>query len=222
MLSGILQIQKSATRAQEFALILLHAKFNEQVDQREEALRAAFLKATGDPKSGSYIATKGVTDRYPDFIDRYDQTAQRVFQGLDRLKQWRVLRLTLSALVLIDDLIGRYQQMKKTHGLLDFDDLIVRTVRLLARQDAGPWVQYKLDKGIDHILVDEAQDTSPNQWRVIRLLSEEFFAGKSARDIRRTLFAVGDEKQSIYSFQGAIPEDFAKHGQGDRKEHQAI
>ncbi|MBB3145539.1 ATP-dependent helicase/nuclease subunit A [Phyllobacterium trifolii] len=212
MLSGILQIQKSATRAQEFALILLHAKFNEQVDQREEALRAAFLKATGDPKSGSYIATKGVTDRYPDFIDRYDQAAQRVFQGLDRLKQWRMLRLTLSALVLIDDLIGRYQHMKKTHGLLDFDDLIVRTVRLLSRQDAGPWVQYKLDKGIDHILVDEAQDTSPNQWRVIRLLSEEFFAGKSARDIRRTLFAVGDEKQSIYSFQGAIPEDFAKHG----------
>ncbi len=212
MLSGILEIQKSATRAQEFALILLQAKFDGEVDQREEALRAAFLKATGDPKSGSYIATKGVTERYPDFIDLYDQAAQRVFQWLDRLKQLRLIRLTLSALVLVDDLISRYQQMKKTHGLLDFDDLIVRTVNLLARQDAGPWVQYKLDKGIDHILVDEAQDTSPNQWRVIRLLSEEFFAGRSARDVRRTLFAVGDEKQSIYSFQGAIPEDFAEHG----------
>lgn len=217
MLAGILDIPKSATRAQEFALTLRFAKFNADVDQREEALRSAFLKATGEPKSGSYVASKGVTDRFPDFIDLYDQTAQRVFQGLDRLRQLRLVRLTLSALVVVDDLIGRYQQMKKNKGLLDFDDLIVRTVALLARQDAGPWVQYKLDKGIDHILVDEAQDTSPNQWGVIRLLSEEFFTGKTARDVRRTLFAVGDEKQSIYSFQGAIPEDFAEHGKATRR-----
>jgi ATP-dependent helicase/nuclease subunit A len=216
-LAGILEIPRSATRAQEFALTLRFAKANEQADQREEALRTAFLKTTGEAKSGSFIASKAVTDRFPDFIDRFDQAAQRVYQGLDRLKQLRVIRLTLSALVLIDDLIGRYQQMKKAHGLLDFDDLIVRTVTLLARQDAGPWVQYKLDNGIDHILVDEAQDTSPNQWRVIRLLSEEFFAGKTARDIRRTLFAVGDEKQSIYSFQGAIPEDFAEHGRATER-----
>ncbi len=222
ILGEILDIHRSATRAQEFALTLRFAKVNGQLDQREEALRAAFLKADGEPKSGSFISSKAVIDRVPDFIDRYDRAAQRVFDGLDRLKQLRLVRLTLSALVLVDDLIGRYQQMKKAHGLLDFDDLIVRTVKLLARQDAGPWVQYKLDKGIDHILVDEAQDTSPNQWNVIRLLSEEFFAGKTARDIRRTLFAVGDEKQSIYSFQGAVPEDFAEHGKAtERKTRQS-
>lgn len=73
-------------------------------------------------------------------------------------------------------------------------------------------MQYKLDRGIDHILVDEAQDTSPDQWQVIRMLSEEFFSGLGQRDISRTLFAVGDEKQSIYSFQGAVPEDFAAQG----------
>ena len=71
-------------------------------------------------------------------------------------------------------------------------------------------MQYKLDRGIDHILVDEAQDTSPDQWQVIRMLSEEFFAGLGQRNVQRTLFAVGDEKQSIYSFQGAVPEAFAK------------
>ncbi|MHC1547343.1 double-strand break repair helicase AddA [Phyllobacterium sp. K27] len=212
MLRSILEIPKSATRAQEFAMILLEAKFGPESDQREEALRAAFMKATGEPKSGAYIGTKGVTERFPDFIDLFDRAAQRAFEGLDKLKQLRLLRLTLSALVVVDDLIGRYEHMKRNRGLLDFDDLIVRTVALLARQDAGPWVQYKLDKGIDHILVDEAQDTSPSQWNVIRLLSEEFFTGSTARDVRRTLFAVGDEKQSIYSFQGAIPEDFARHG----------
>lgn len=217
VLGEILDIPRNATRAQEFALILRFAKLNDQIDQRESALKAAFLKAGGEPKSGSFVSSKAVTDRVPDFPDRFDRAAQRAFEGLDRLKQLRLVRLTLSALTLVDDLIGRYQQMKKVHGLLDFDDLIIRTVALLARQDAGPWVQYKLDKGIDHILVDEAQDTSPNQWRVIRLLSEEFFAGKTARNNRRTLFAVGDEKQSIYSFQGAVPEDFAEHGRATER-----
>ena len=78
----------------------------------------------------------------------------------------------------------RYEHLKSARGFLDFNDLINRTVRLLARQDVGPWVQYKLDQGIDHILVDEAQDTSPEQWQVVRHLAAEFFSGASARDGR--------------------------------------
>ena len=71
---------------------------------------------------------------------------------------------------------------------------------------------YKLDGGIEHILVDEAQDTSPEQWRIVGSLTEEFFAGKGAHDgSTRTLFAVGDEKQSIFSFQGAAPEEFGRN-----------
>ena len=86
---------------------------------------------------------------------------------------------------------------------LDYDDLILRSVELLESEGAAPWVLYKLDGGIDHILVDEAQDTSPAQWRVIAALAEEFFAGLGAHEGGRTLFTVGDEKQSIFSFQGA-------------------
>src|SRR5690606_9238938 len=75
------------------------------------------------------------------------------------------------------------------------------------------WVQFKLDRGLDHILIDEAQDTSPDQWAVIRKLAAEFFAGEGAREgVTRTIFAVGDEKQSIYSFQGAEPAAFAETG----------
>ena len=99
----------------------------------------------------------------------------------------------------------RYARLKRQRGVLDFEDLIVKTVALLSRADAARWVQYKLDRGLDHILVDEAQDTSPRQWQVIRALAEEFFAGEGAGAELRTLFAVGDEKQSIYSFQGAVP-----------------
>ena len=80
----------------------------------------------------------------------------------------------------------------------------------MPRADASRWVHYKLDRGLDHILVDEAQDTSPRQWQVVRALAEEFFAGEGASGTVRTLFAVGDEKQSIYSFQGAVPAWFSR------------
>ena len=66
-------------------------------------------------------------------------------------------------------------------------------------------MHYKLDLGIDHVLIDEAQDTSNKQWEIVRRLVAEFTAGKGARDLRRTIFAVGDEKQSIFSFQDAAP-----------------
>jgi ATP-dependent helicase/nuclease subunit A len=94
---------------------------------------------------------------------------------------------------------------------LDYDDLIAASLNLLARSEAAQWVLYKLDGGLDHILIDEAQDTSLEQWRIVRSLTEEFFAGSGRRDLfdkPRTVFAVGDEKQSIFSFQGADPTAF--------------
>jgi ATP-dependent helicase/nuclease subunit A len=99
--------------------------------------------------------------------------------------------------------LPRYRAAKAARGFLDFDDLITRATHLLTDPSVAAWVLFRLDGGIDHILVDEAQDTSPKQWRVIELLSAEMTAGLGARDLQRTLFVVGDKKQSIYSFQGA-------------------
>ncbi len=99
--------------------------------------------------------------------------------------------------------LSRYADRKARAGWLDFDDLIGRAVGLLTDPSVAQWVLYRLDGGVDHILVDEAQDTSPDQWRVIELLAQEFTAGQGARDAGRTIFVVGDKKQSIYSFQGA-------------------
>jgi len=106
--------------------------------------------------------------------------------------------------------LAAYDARKAALGALDFDDLIGGVRRLLDDSPQAQWVLWKLDGGIDHILIDEAQDTSPAQWAVIRRLAEEFMAGQGApRPGDRTLFAVGDEKQSIYSFQGADPAGFA-------------
>ncbi|MFO1187119.1 MAG: UvrD-helicase domain-containing protein [Alphaproteobacteria bacterium] len=118
--------------------------------------------------------------------------------------------LTIAALALLDEIFASYRRAKAGRRALDYEDLIAAMLRLLSDASAQ-WVQFKLDGGIDHLLVDEAQDTSPAQWAIIRKLTEEFFAHEGARESRlRTVFAVGDEKQSIYSFQGADPRMFAE------------
>ena len=105
--------------------------------------------------------------------------------------------------------LKRYEKQKQLRGWLDFDDLILKARALLTDKAVAAWVLYRIDGGIDHILVDEAQDTSPRQWDVIERLTDEFYSGAGARtDVNRTLFVVGDKKQSIYSFQGADPREF--------------
>ena len=108
------------------------------------------------------------------------------------------------------EVIARYRAEKERRGPLDYEDLIDKALRLLTEEQAK-WVHYKLDLGIDHVLIDEAQDTSPKQWEIVRRLTAEFFAGLGAREVTRSIFAVGDEKQSIFSFQGAAPAQFEQN-----------
>ncbi|RWK68577.1 double-strand break repair helicase AddA [Mesorhizobium sp.] len=177
--------------------------------RRLHLLGKAFLRTDGEPYEPKKPFKK-LLDRLPDLAERYLLAADAILEISDRLALFRMLEGTCAALTIADWLIARYEHLKRARGFLDFNDLITRTVNLLARPEAGPWVQYKLDQGIDHILLDEAQDTSPDQWEVVKRLAEEFFAGLGARDnVHRTVFAVGDEKQSIYSFQGAAPDSFA-------------
>ncbi|WP_291833831.1 double-strand break repair helicase AddA [Brevundimonas sp.] len=135
---------------------------------------------------------------------------------LERLKRVRVARDTIHVLTLAQAHAHLYDQAKIAKGALDFGDLVARTVDLLTRRASAAWVLYKLDGGVEHVLVDEAQDTAPQQWDILKALTEGFFAGEGGRRftpmpasgerLDRTVFAVGDEKQSIYSFQGARPE----------------
>src|SRR5690606_25908516 len=100
-----------------------------------------------------------------------------------------------------------YDRRKQKRGALDFDDLILKTLALL--ETGISWEHYKLDEGLDHILLDEAQDTIPEQWDILRRMTSEFFDGMGQSDTaERSLFVVGDEKQSIYSFQRAAPDKF--------------
>ncbi|MDR3517163.1 MAG: double-strand break repair helicase AddA [Azospirillaceae bacterium] len=136
--------------------------------------------------------------------------AARLVTVAQRRRSAAVAAGTVALLTLAEALLVEYEQAKSRQGLLDYDDLILATLRLLTTEGVAPWVLYKLDGGLDHILVDEAQDTNPDQWAVIAALAEEFFAGEGAVTAQRTVFAVGDEKQSIFSFQRADPVEFAR------------
>lgn len=131
----------------------------------------------------------------------------RLLNLQDQIGRIRTRDMTLCLSYLARQALRSYKHYKDLHGVLDYQDLIERTVSLLSLSDARDWILYKLDGGIDQVLVDEAQDTNPLQWHIIAKLIEEYFTGLGTHeDVNRTLFVVGDTKQSIYSFQGADPE----------------
>jgi len=129
---------------------------------------------------------------------------------LDRVRAAKVAADTIKLLTLAVAHAAFYEAAKAERGALDFSDLVAKTVDLLTTRSTAAWVLYKLDGGIDHVLIDEAQDTAPEQWAIMRALTGEFFSGE---ETDRTVFAVGDEKQSIYSFQGARPERLRQESQ---------
>ena len=174
------------------------------------ARRHAYLQGffTDRWEARRLLVTKAFAARHPALADRLVRERDRL-QGLLRRRFGILARERTAALLTIaSDLIDRYRREKEARGLLDYNDLIDKTLSLMTHVEAA-WVHYKLDLGIDHVLVDEAQDTSPEQWEIIKKLVAEFTSGQGARGIRRTIFAVGDEKQSIFSFQGAAPHEFA-------------
>ncbi|MTI00289.1 double-strand break repair helicase AddA [Roseibium sp. RKSG952] len=165
-----------------------------------------FLTAQLEPRKS--LATKKINEGFPHVVEALVAEQMRLMDLLDARRALITFEGTSAVLRLAHGVIGAYEHAKTSRGYLDFEDLVVKTAQLLSRSDAAQWVQYKLDQGLDHILVDEAQDTSPRQWEVVTALAQEFFAGEGATERTRTVFAVGDEKQSIYSFQGAVPAYF--------------
>lgn len=160
------------------------------------------------------MVTIGVKNKYPDVENILQTEALRIFEIIQKLKAIEISVLTRDLFMLGEAILYEYQNLKNQISALDFDDLILRTLDLLQGKthkmqglDVSPWVRYKLDQGIDHILVDEAQDTNPEQWKIIDALTDDFFNDRS-NEINRTLFVVGDQKQSIFSFQRASPEKF--------------
>lgn len=159
---------------------------------------------TADEAVPKTFPRKAIRDGDPDLCLRLEQEASRLERLAGRLRRVRLAARSGALLDLLSAIVARYEADKHARALLDFDDLVGGMARLLENAEVGPWVRYKLDGGLHHILVDESQDTNPEQWTVIRRLVADFFEPGGVEGLR-TLFVVGDGKQSIYSFQGADP-----------------
>ena len=151
------------------------------------------------------IVTSAIADKH--LAERLAAEQERVCTLLQRRRAVTCRDRSAALLTVTHEVLSRYHSDKQRRGLLDYDDLIDKTLSLLTDFSAA-WVHYKLDLGIDHLLIDEAQSTSPKQWDIVRRLVAEFTAGAGVHVGTRTIFAVGDEKQSIYSFQNAAPREF--------------
>jgi ATP-dependent helicase/nuclease subunit A len=161
-----------------------------------------FCTAELEPRKN--IVTKKIADKHPDWLARLQSEQDRVCALIARERALAARDRTAALVTIAAEVIARYASEKERRALLDYEDLIDKTLALFARSSAA-WVLYKLDLGIDHVLIDEAQDTSPKQWDIIKTITSEFRPGGSRPNVKRTVFAVGDEKQSIFSFQGAAP-----------------
>jgi ATP-dependent helicase/nuclease subunit A len=187
-----------------------------QADQLREALAftgsaqvdeylTVFL-TEGAPRAA--VVTKQFIKFNPAIAAAIEAETRRIGPLIEQRRALVIRDRTRALLHIAMAAVANYRREKSERGLLDYDDLIDRTLAMLDRVSSG-WVHYKLDRGIDHVLIDEAQDTSPRQWDIVFHLISEFTSGAGAGDgVVRTIFAVGDEKQSIFSFQGAAPHQF--------------
>jgi ATP-dependent helicase/nuclease subunit A len=216
----------------EWAAVAALCKASSASDQRQCERLSAAAKATGRERVTAYLSVFLTTDKFearksiitgalarhqPELAQRLVHEQARVSGLLDRRRAIEARDRSAALITIAAAVIGRIRAEKDRRGLLDYDDLIDKTLHLLDKVEAA-WVHHKLDLGIDHVLIDEAQDTSPKQWEIVARLVAEFAAGLGARDVRRSIFAVGDEKQSIFSFQGAAPQKFAEmHARFERE-----
>ena len=189
----------------------------------------AAMLTTKEGKDKAKFPSAKVQKTHPQMRDEYLKEVERLRQMLAQLNAIDVASLSFDLYVVAVSMAEGYQRHKTNAGLMDFDDLINQTIGLLTQDGGASWVRYKLDRGLQHLLIDEAQDTSPNQWAILSSLAEEFFTSDTAATDHhdkppRSLFSVGDFKQSIYSFQGARPElflDQQKHFEGLAQSAQA-
>ncbi|MEQ9046600.1 MAG: double-strand break repair helicase AddA [Sneathiellaceae bacterium] len=170
-----------------------------------------FLTKKLEPRAESRLVSKKLLGAAPGILETLLAEQARCLDLLDRLRAMAVAEASAAMLHLGAEILSLYELEKSRRAALDDDDRILTVRDLLAAPGRAPWVLFKLDGGIDHVLVDEAQDTSLEQWEIVTALTGEFFAGEGQRagaEPARTLFAVGDEKQSIFGFQGAAPAAF--------------
>ena len=182
-----------------------------QLAQIDKLIQPPLMKADGGIYA-QFVSAK-IAKEQPDLPDIYQRLASCLVDYQKAITAYETVQLSRALYVVGRHVASHYSRAKLQQAMLDYDDLIIKAEALLSSSDAMAWVRWKLDFGIHHMLVDEAQDTNPAQWALLSTIADEFFVHEADPDEHRTLFSVGDFKQSIYSFQGANPHIFIEKGQ---------
>lgn len=172
--------------------------------QKFADIQGLFLTKNGTPRKT--IISNEFIKLNPDTTRQIYALQSIVLELNNSFKAMQIIESSCHLFNIAKHTLYEYKAMCKAKNLLDYDDLIIHTKNLLTNSLMKDWILYKLDGGIEHILLDEAQDTSLDQWEIIDALMLDFFSGDSGK--HKTIFVVGDEKQSIYSFQGAELNNF--------------
>lgn len=209
-LRAVLDIAKTLSGNEISRVIsLLEVYFNADTPKQRLSLRMdLYLKSDGGLRK-SKPGVKALHEVLIDGGQGLEMEYQQVEATIDKIAARKALLASQGLFTLAKAMLDEYRALKYYNGVADYDDIIHDTADLLSRSNVQAWVHYKLDQGIEHVLVDEAQDTSPLQWQIISALTQEFYTGQSSNTQPRTVFGVGDHKQSIFSFQGAQPQLFA-------------
>jgi ATP-dependent helicase/nuclease subunit A len=207
---SIASIFDTGTDADQKQAVRLRSALTERAGERVDEYFSVFAsESKGQTGRRKSLITSALRKRHPVLASRLDAEQDRVFDLIEKYRSLTTRDRTQALLIIATAVAANYRREKQERGLLDYDDLIDKTLALLQPEGASSWVHFKLDRGVDHVLIDEAQDTSPPQWDIVGRIIAEFTTGEGARDgVKRTIFAVGDEKQSIFSFQGAAPREF--------------
>ena len=210
-------LEKPGTSDQKLHAALTALLASEDPAERYTLYMRVLAGAKHDFPSGSNPFTARAGAHVADLFTRNLKKGDPEGREITRMKEVRTklaaaeaAERTVALMRIGMPMVDAYAREKRLRGALDFDDLIERTRALLTHSNAAEWVLYKLDGGLTHLLLDEAQDTSPAQWALINAVVSEFQSGigRAGAAEPRTQFVVGDPKQSIYSFQGADQQQF--------------
>jgi len=212
LIKELAEIEKSATSEKSYDNISqwFYADKSARLKSIDKYCRT-FLTAKDLPKKTTSIISKKNLDKLsPQSIKFIEREQDRICQYIDNKENISIIKQTKALMIISEAMLSIYYDLKSERGVMDNNDLIIYTEKLLSHSELNSWVMYKLDQKINHILVDEAQDTNFSQWSIIKSLCSEFYSGSGQKDDNRTIFVVGDEKQSIFSFQGSDPIVFEK------------
>lgn len=189
--SGLSTNEKIANRIKDFFAKPNLENFNQY--------RLAFFTEVNKPRK--------IPGKLADQVIRIADQQRYLIENFDEeLNSFLLAKDSFLLIKFAQAVLANYSRLKNKHALLDYNDLIIESNKLLTNPDFSEWVKMKMDGSFDHVLIDESQDTNRQQWSIIKALCDDFFSGLSLSNNQRSIFIVGDEKQSIFSFQGAEPD----------------